>query len=132
MPAILASGHTGPWPLEPKQFPSHGACVAHLEALYDVDKTNADPRPLPEGKDGTTLQRIVHSQGIERVDRNTARYTIHLGRQFRIPRPDINAIRTTYAYQERSWKCVGGRLSGEGRGGNYLDGFEYLQPPAKP
>lgn len=129
MPTITqASGHTGPWPLTGKTLGSHKACVQYLQTLFRTDQAGADPKPLPTGEDGTTLQRLVHSKGIERVDRSTARYKVHLGRQFRIPRPDIEAIRTTYNYEERDWVCTGAKLSGVGRGGNYLDGFEYIQP----
>lgn len=126
--SVRASGHIGPWPLAGQIFRSHSACVAHLESLQREDAAIADPQPISTAEDGTTKQRLVQTKGIEKVDRRTARYAVHVGHQFRMPRPDINAIRTTYSYEERKWVCQGRRLSGEGRNGYYLDGYEYLQP----
>lgn len=125
---VLASGYIGPWPLAEQRFQDQSACVAHLESLRGQDLAMADARPQPAEADGTTLQRMVNTKGLERIDDRMTRYNVHVGRQFRIPRPDIKAIRTTYSYEERDWICERGKLSGKGSGGYYLDGYEYEQP----
>lgn len=128
-PAIVrASGHTGPWALPEQVFRSHSACVTYLGSLQREDAAMADPQPILTAEDGTTRQRMVQTKGIEKVDGSMARYAVHVGHQFRMPMPDIKAIRTTYSYEERKWVCQGRQLSGEGRGGYYLDGYEYTQP----
>jgi hypothetical protein len=107
-----ASGRTPPLPLASETFESQAACATRLETLYAQDKAMADPQPIP-AENGETRQRIVRSEGVQRVDGRNARYSVHVGYEIRIPLPGLQSLRTTHSYEERAMICVDRRLTGE-------------------
>lgn len=126
-----ASGRTPALPLPEEKFESHAACVVHLETLYAQDKATGQPHPVASGS-METRQRMVRSNGVQRVDAQTAQYAVHVGHEIRVRLPDIKAIRTSYSYEERTLNCVAERLTGTRLTGYYQEGYAPMEGAAKP
>ncbi|QQP97799.1 hypothetical protein [Lysobacter enzymogenes] len=129
--AVRASGHLPGFPIPPRSFPDYAACKAFLEQTARDDRAQAEPQPR-ETEPGTTRQMLVVGDGVVERGREQAEYRVQIGAQFRRRDPERQAIVTTFSYDERSYRCDGGALSGEaGARGYYLPGYEPL-PAASP
>jgi len=129
--AAPASGHLPGFPIPPRQFADYAACKAFLEQTARDDRAQAEPQPR-ETEPGTTRQMLVIGDGVVERGRDQAEYRVQIGAQFRRRDPERAAIVTTFSYDERSYRCDGGALSGEaGARGYYLPGYEPL-PAASP
>lgn len=127
--SALASGHLPGFPIPPRQFPDYAACKAFLDQTAREDRAQAEAQPR-ETEPGTTRQRLVVSDGVvERGDRQ-AEYRVQIGAQFRRRDEARAVIATTFSYDERSYRCDGGALSGEsGARGYYQPGYEAIPAP---
>ncbi|QWP74725.1 hypothetical protein J5226_13620 [Lysobacter sp. K5869] len=130
-PAALASGHLPGQPIEPKRFPDYAACKAFLEQTAREDRALAEAQPR-DTEPGTTRQVLVISDGVVERGPGQAEYRVQTGPQFR-RRDEANAvIVTNFSYDERSYRCSGGELSGEtGARGFYQPGYEAIPAPAR-
>lgn len=124
--AAPASGHLPGFPIPPRSFPDYAACKAFLEQTARDDRAQAEPQPR-ETEPGTTRQMLVVGDGVVERGREQAEYRVQIGAQFRRRDPERAAIVTTFSYDERSYRCDGGTLSGEsGARGYYLPGYEPI------
>ena len=124
---LAASVSLPPLPLPEEVFASQAACVARLESLHAQDLAARHESAPVDSPEGATRRQILRSAGVERIDAETSRYQAHIGRELRIPLPEIGQIRTIYSYEERDLTCAAGRLSGSLRQGQMNDGFAPLE-----
>lgn len=129
--AATASGHFPGQPIAPKRFADYPACKAFLEQTAREDRAQAEAQPR-ETEPGTTRQMLVVSDGVVERAPGQADYRVQTGPQFR-RRDEANAVIVTrFSYDERSYRCSGGELSGEtGARGFYQPGYEPIPAAAR-
>jgi len=128
-PAAFASGRMPGFAIEPRSFADYAACKAFLEQTAREDRAQAEAQPR-QTEPGVTRQMLVVSDGVTEPGREQAVYQVQIGAQFRRRDEARAAIVTTFSYDERSYRCDGGTLSGEtGARGYYLPGYEPIPTP---
>lgn len=129
--ATPASGHMPGFPIPPRTFPDYAACKAFLEQTAREDRARAEARPR-ETEPGVTRQMLVASDGVVESGRERAAYRVRIGAQFRRRDEARATVETTFSYDENSYRCDGGTLSGEsGARGYYLPGYEPIPAPVR-
>ena len=129
-PAAFASGHLPGFPIPPRSFPDYAACKAFLEQTARDDRAQAEAQPR-ETEPGVTRQMLVISDGVIESGREQAAYRAQIGAQFRRRDETRAAIVTTFSYDENSYRCQGGQLSGaSGARGYYQPGYEPIPTPS--
>lgn len=128
-PGAFASGHLPGFPIPPRRFPDYAACKAFLEQTARDDRARAEAQPR-QTEPGVTRQMLVISDGVTESGREQAAYRVRIGAQFRRRDEARAAIVTTFSYDENSYRCTGGELSGEsGARGYYQPGYEPIPTP---
>ncbi|UZW62596.1 hypothetical protein [Lysobacter enzymogenes] len=130
-PGAFASGHMPGFPIPPRSFADYAACKAFLEQTARDDRARAEPQPR-ETEPGVTRQTLVISDGVTESGEGQAAYRVQVGAQFRRRDEARESIVTTFSYDENSYRCNGGELSGEsGARGYHLPGYEPIPAPAR-